>query len=65
MDYSQILASQMVKTNAWVDSEDAFYDSLGLEGFAKLRGTLRKLKKSLFHVVRRARRVSRRPMQYN
>jgi len=65
MDYSLILASQMVKTNAWADNEDAFYDSLSLEGFAKLRGAVRKLKKSLFYVVRVARRASLKRMQYN
>ena len=46
MDYSQILASQMVDKGAWTGNEDAFYDRLSLDGLAKMRGVFKMLKRS-------------------
>ena len=59
MDYSQILASQMVDKGAWTGNEDAFYDGLSLDGFAKMRGAFKVLKETLRHATFVARQYPR------
>ena len=43
MDYTQILASQFVRQSTSGDDEDAFYDALSFERFAKLRRVFQKI----------------------
>ncbi len=55
MDYSQVLASQLMRQNTWVDDEEAFYSELSLERFARLRGAFQKMKSWLVRSERPAR----------
>ena len=65
MDYSQILASQLVSKEAWIDNEDAFYDRFSLDGIAKLRGVYARLRKALMQTVSVAPQVSLKRIRYN
>ena len=51
MDYSQILASQLVNKDSWIENEDAFYDMLSLDGLAKLKSTVRRVGASVMRLV--------------
>jgi hypothetical protein len=64
MDYSHILASQLINRDTSRDSEDAFYNALSLDGFARLRGTFQKLKTFAVRSVDVAQQVSRKRVRY-
>jgi len=64
MDYSQILASQLIRKDTWIDNEDEFYSTFSLDGFVKLRGAFRKLNTSMMRSVSVAPRVTRKRVRY-
>lgn len=47
MDFSQVLASQMINKDTWIENDEDFYNKLSHLGFASLRSAHRKLKKHL------------------
>ena len=59
MDYSQILASQMMRNETWTQNENEFYGSMSFKGFAKMRALHRRLKA----ILRRALVLGRRDTQ--
>jgi hypothetical protein len=65
MDYSQILASQLIRQDTRIDDEEAFYEMLSLDGFAKLRGAFQKVKSLLGQSARPEQKPIRKQMQYN
>jgi len=64
MDYSQVIASQMINKDPRTESEDAFYDRLGFEGYAKLQGFFTRLNKALTQAASAAPRAILRRIRY-